>query len=240
MTPHQTGWLLLDTWDERIREALDFGFSGCETLGARELRELPRCPVCKRRVWGSAIGRADAFKFTEKRIGDVSNESPETLVVTDRFRSKWTEAGLKGIEFSNAELQCRFPARSTTPSKSFVLAYPQAVFTDFADLNTVERAIEPACSFCASSEVRRAVEPRFASVEIGQLDCFLPSCMPGWVVVSTRAFETVRAERLLNFSVMMGFAWSETRELERIEYELQLPDGKYQRHERFIPTVSGS
>jgi hypothetical protein len=225
----QTAWFLVDTWGVRLREVLDFGFSGCETVGDRELVELQSCPICRRRVWNKAIGRVDAIRFTGKRIGDISNGSgsPETLVVTDRFRKSWLAAGLKGLKFSKAVLKCHFPRRSTTTSKFFQLAYPQPEFTDFCDHTTIERVSEPLCSFCAGGELRRAFEPRFASVEPGQLDCFLPSCMPGWLVVSARALDTIKAERLLNFSVMKGFLWSEKRELERIDYALQLPDGTY-------------
>jgi hypothetical protein len=233
----ETKWLLLDTWSVRIREAIEHGFSSCETVGNRDLAELPHCPVCRNRVWARATKAADAVKFNSKRIGDLSNMSPETLVVTDRFRDAWLHKGLKGLTFSSHELNCRLPARSITPSKTFFFAYPQPVFSSFSSREQIELAHEPSCQTCSSVEVRAAFDPRFSTVSVDALDCFLPSCMPGWVVVSKQAFEMVQTQGLLNFSVMRGFAWTGKRDLERIGYELQTVDGKHEHRSSFVPSI---
>jgi hypothetical protein len=231
-------WLLLDTWDWIIREVSDDGFSAFETYGNRQLSELPRCPRCKRSVWERKIDSTDKIKFTERRVGDITFGTAVTLLVSDRFRDRWNQAGLSGMAFSDSAEKCKFRARSIAPSDSFYFAYPQPIFTGFKNTETLECAGISNCSFCESREVVRVHAPQFASVAPGKLDCMIPSCMPGWVVISGRAFEKLTANHLLNISVMKGFSWTENRKLERINYSMQKHDGSYQHYNRKMFTLT--
>jgi hypothetical protein len=226
-------WFLLDSWDLAIREDAPNGYSLARTVGEYEYQHLQRCPICGRRIWPMVLARADSVEFTGKRVGDITYEFTPTLIVSERFRSVWAGGALGGLTFSDHTLSCRFKKSAVIvpPSKNFYFAYPDPRLTTFAPQAEAAYSAVPRCRICGSAHVRSLKSLAFEADRLEETDCCIPSCLPGWTLISDRAVKAISSAGLRNFQFVESFYRDQNNELVRIGCWVQNEDGSYTRHD---------
>ena len=231
MTPmqHKNSWLLLDDKDCLDRE-LAGGFSMFERKGTRGLEDRPRCPICPRHAFPKAVVFVEKIKFIGPLVGDVAHDGGH-LVVSRRFKELWDSSGLAGLGFSAEPIPFTSKRKTTfsDPSKEFFLAVPEPRITQFCDDAAAVYTTPPPCMVCSSSEVNRLSKLAFQPATLDGTDCCLPSCLPGWLLVSSRFRQFVEEHRLMNFNFLEAFQRLEDRTLIREGYWWQHQNGQFER-----------
>jgi len=228
-------WFLIDGWDVARREAQKDGYSAVRAVGSRDLVDLPRCPLCGRRIWPKIVLEAEEIEFTGKRIGDIAYDFSSCYIVSGRFRSAWIAADLKGLTFSDAAVRSSFRegAVCLSGTDEFFFAYPEPRLARLAPEAGAVLGASPRCTLCNSAEVISLQTLAFEPVELEGTDCCLPSCLPGWTVVSDRFVQIVSFGRFLNFQFMEAFTEDQDRNLIRLRCLVQDQNGRFTRHERW-------
>ena len=226
----ETRWLLLDDKDCLERE-LAGGHSMFERKGRRELEDRPRCPICPRFAFPKAVVYLEKIRFIGPRVGDAAYDTGH-MVVSRRFRELWGNSDLAGLEFSPEPIPFtgKRKATYTDPSREYFLAIPEPRVTQFVDTAEAVYTRQPPCQVCSASEVNRLSKLAFQPATLDATDFCLPSCLPGWRLVSSRFREFIETHRLMNFYFMEAFQRLEDRRLIRSGYWWQRSDGS---HERF-------
>jgi hypothetical protein len=223
-------WLLIDDNDCLERELIG-GFSMFERKGARKLEDRPRCPLCMRPAFSKAVISIDKVKFTGTRIGDVAYDVGGHFIVSKRFLALWHESKLTGLNFSPKPIPFTHKKNSTftDPQKEFFLAIPEPRITQFLDSAEAIYTRKPPCRVCASSEVKSIRHLYFQTDTLCGIDCCLPSCLPGWVLINSRFRYFIEKHHLMNFTFLEGFQRLENRTLTRKGYWWQHSNGQFER-----------
>lgn len=226
----QTRWLVIDHKDVLERE-LSGGFSMFERKGSRELVDRPRCPICPRYAFPKAVVHMEKVRFTGDHVGDASWGNSMTFLVSQRFVRHWHDAGLTGLEFSDEPVNVSFKRKTTftDPSREFFLAIPEPRITQFADEAEAVYTKPPPCQVCSALEVNRLARLVFQPATLDGTDCCLPSCLPGWLLVSSRFRRLIEEHCLMNFTFLEAFQRLEDRTLIRKGYWWQHQDGQFER-----------
>jgi hypothetical protein len=223
-------WFLLDHTDTLERENL-IGLSMYKGKGKRELEKLPNCPICRKQVFLHSVKEIDNISFTGLRIGDAAWEYGMGFVVSERFIRHWQKDQLIGLEFSSEPVTTEIRSKTVflNGCKKFYLTFPAP---RIARLDKSAGAIysdQPKCSVCMSSEVQSLEKLVFEANTVDGVDCCMPSCLPGWVLVSDRFRLFIEKHRLINFFFMEGFMRETNRKLIRYGHWAQLPNYGYTR-----------
>lgn len=212
-------FLLLDHYSTLQREEI-LGFSVVEPQGGRVLEEMPICGLCRRQIWPCKIVYQDWYRLTGSRNGDGTWMYGNDFLVSWRFVEAWHNSNLTGLIFSEHNVNSRASKEASwdCPTQKYFRAFPQPNFVQFRDRANAKCEKAPSCMLCMSSRVISVQELLFEGD--GHPDCFLPSCLPGWTVVSSRFMGFVETFKLTNFLLLNAFEFGTEGQL--VRYGLQM------------------
>jgi hypothetical protein len=122
--------------------------------------QAQRCLVCDSPVSGLPWlppFRAE-LKAYGKELGDIAFGPSDELLVSDRFRTAWEAANLRGLEFSPLERIRIRPARLGKKPRTYFHAVPR-FFGTHVDIehSTIERDDPISCSQCHYAGLTRSI-----------------------------------------------------------------------------------